>query len=164
VAGEVNAAQGALAGIRVADLTSGIAGPVAGMLLADLGADVVALGPPGSGPRADQPGRYMWGRGKRAYTVRPDRAADLAAADALIRRADVVLVGTGPGAPGQPGLDHDSLRARGLAPGDAGLWAVMPPYVFGHTPWAGGGESAGLLSAWLGHAWNQSSYADVAYL
>jgi len=161
VAGEVDAAGGALAGIRVADLTSGIAGPVAGMLLADLGADVVALGPPGSGPRGDQPGRYMWGRGKRAYSVRPEHAADLAAADALIRQADVVLAGTGPGAPGQRGLDHDSLRGRGLAPGDPGLWVVMPPYVFGHTPWTGGGESAGLLSAWLGHAWNQSSYADV---
>ena len=161
MAGKGDVARGALAGIRVADLTSGIAGPVAGMLLADLGADVVVLGPPGSGPSTDQPGRYMWGRGKRACTVRPDHPADLAAADALIRRADVVLVGTGPGAPGQPGLDHDSLRTRGLAPGDPGLWVVMPPYVFGHTPWAGGGESAGLLSAWLGHAWNQSSYADV---
>ena len=161
MAGELDAARGALAGVRVADLTSGIAGPVAGMLLADLGADVIALGPPGSGPRADEPGRFMWGRGKRAYSVRPERAADLAAADALIRRADVVLAGAGPGAPGRLGLDHDSLRARGLSPGDPGLWVVMPPYVLGHTPWTGGGESAGLLSAWLGHAWNQSSYADV---
>ena len=42
--------EGALAGVRVLDLTGGLAGPVAGMLLADLGADVVKVYPPGGGP------------------------------------------------------------------------------------------------------------------
>ena len=37
----------------------------------------------------------------------------------------------------------------------------MPPYLLGETPWAGDRESAGLLFAWLGHAWSQASYADV---
>jgi crotonobetainyl-CoA:carnitine CoA-transferase CaiB-like acyl-CoA transferase len=38
---------------------------------------------------------------------------------------------------------------------------VLPPYLLDETPWPGEEESAGLLFAWLGHAWNQSSYADV---
>jgi crotonobetainyl-CoA:carnitine CoA-transferase CaiB-like acyl-CoA transferase len=37
----------------------------------------------------------------------------------------------------------------------------MPPYLLEETPWPGGQESAGLLFAWLGHAWNQSSQEDV---
>ncbi len=148
--------DGALAGVRVADLTGGVAGPVAGMLLADLGADVIKVGPADGGPSAADPGRHMWDRGKRAVTADPGSVADLAAVDALVCRADVVLVGTE-----QPGMDYDSLRVRGLAPGRPALWVVMPPYLLGDSPWAGGRESAGLLFAWLGHAWSQSSYADV---
>ena len=41
---------GALDGVRVLDLTDGLAGPVAGMLLGDLGADVVRVGPSSGGP------------------------------------------------------------------------------------------------------------------
>jgi len=153
---------GALAGVRVADLTGGRAGPVAGMLLADLGADVIKVAAPGGGPSAAQPGLHMWDRGKRSAVLDPARPADLAALDRLVSRADVVLVGTQ-----EPGLGYQDLLGRGLAPGQPALWVVMPPYLLGETPWAGGPgaaggpESAGLLFAWLGHAWSQSSYADV---
>ncbi len=58
-------------------------------------------------------------------------------------------------------VTYDDLRHRGHAPGRPALWIVMPPYLLGETPWAGGKESDALLFAWLGHAWNQSSYADV---
>ena len=40
----------------------------------------------------------------------------------------------------------------------------MPPYLLGETPWAGAERArvaAGLLFAWLGHAWSQASYDDV---
>jgi crotonobetainyl-CoA:carnitine CoA-transferase CaiB-like acyl-CoA transferase len=147
---------GALTGVRVADLTGGRAGPVAGLLLADLGADVIKVYRPGGGPSAAKPGLHMWDRGKRTAVLDPARAADLAALDGLVGRADVVLVGTE-----EPGLGYDDLRRRGLAPGQPALWVVMPPYLLGETPWAGGRESAGLLFAWLGHAWSQSSYDDV---
>ena len=40
----------ALGGVRVLDLTGSVAGAVAGMLLADLGADVVKVHPPGGVP------------------------------------------------------------------------------------------------------------------
>jgi crotonobetainyl-CoA:carnitine CoA-transferase CaiB-like acyl-CoA transferase len=153
----------ALDGVRVVDLTAGLAGPVAGMLLADLGADVIKIYPPGGAPAPDGPGRHMWDRGKRSAVADPADPADRAALEQLIGRADIVLMG----ADASGGLvGHDDLVARGLAPGQPAFWIVMPPYLLGETPWAGadggpGGESAGLLFAWLGHAWNQASYADV---
>jgi crotonobetainyl-CoA:carnitine CoA-transferase CaiB-like acyl-CoA transferase len=147
---------GALDGVRVLDLTGGLAGPVAGMLLADLGADVVKVYPPGDGPSATQPGLHMWDRGKRAGVLDRARRADLEALDALIGGADVLLVGTS-----GPAVTYAELLRRGHSPGRPCFWIVMPPYLLGETPWAGGQESGGLLFAWLGHAWSQASYEDV---
>ena len=148
--------QDALAGVRVLELTGSVAGAVAGMLLADLGADVVKVHPPGSVPLPGQPGLAMWDRGKRAVTADPSSAEDLLALDQLIAGADVLLVGTS-----GPGITYRGLIDRGRRPGEPGFWVVMPPYLLDETPWAGDRESAALLSAWLGHAWNQSSYSDV---
>ena len=153
----------ALDGVRVVDLTAGLAGPVAGMLLADLGADVIKVYPPGGGPSAAVPGQHMWDRGKRAVVADPARPADLAALDELIGRADVVLMGAG----GDGHVGHADLAGRGLEPGRPAFWIVLPPYLLDETPWAGpagglgGAESAGLLFAWAGHAWSQASYDDV---
>lgn len=146
----------ALAGVRVLDLTGSVAGAVAGMLLADLGADVIKVHPPGGGPLAGQPGRLMWDRGKRAATADPASAEDLLALDQLIAGADVLLVGTS-----GPGITYRGLIDRGRRPGEPCFWVAMPPYLLEETPWPGDRESAGLLLAWLGHAWNQSSDADV---
>jgi crotonobetainyl-CoA:carnitine CoA-transferase CaiB-like acyl-CoA transferase len=146
----------ALAGVRVADLTGSVAGAVAGMLLADLGADVVKVHPPGAVPPDGQRGRVMWDRGKRAVSADPASADDLLALDQLIVGADVLLVGTS-----GPGINYRGLIDRGRRPGEPGFWVVMPPYLLEETPWPGDRESAGLLFAWLGHAWNQSSYADA---
>ena len=57
---------GALDDVRVLELTDGVAGSVAGMLLADLGADVLTLRSPGRGPSASDPGLHVWDRNKRA--------------------------------------------------------------------------------------------------
>jgi crotonobetainyl-CoA:carnitine CoA-transferase CaiB-like acyl-CoA transferase len=156
VSGSDPAAPGPLAGVRVVDLTGGVAGPVAGMLLADLGADVIKVLAPGGGPSDTEPGLHMWDRGKRSVVADRSRPDDLLAVDRLIRCADVVLVGTGGGV-----VRYDDLGERGHAPGQPAVWIVMPPYLLGETPWTGGAESAGLLFAWLGHAWSQSSYSDV---
>jgi crotonobetainyl-CoA:carnitine CoA-transferase CaiB-like acyl-CoA transferase len=144
--------EGALDGVRVLDLTTGVAGPVAGMLLADLGADVVKLHPPGGGPSPSEPGLHVWDRNKQAAVIDPASEEDLAALTRLVDGADVVLVGDS---------GYETLLGRGLSPGRPAIWIVMPPYLLGETPWAGGQESAGLLFAWLGHAWNQASYEDV---
>ena len=128
--------HGALAGMRVVDLTGGLAGPMAGMLLADLGADVIKIYPPDGGPSSARPGSYMWDRGKRTAVLDPLRPADLSALDHLIARADVLLVGTS----GQ-GMSYEDLRGRGMVPGQPACWIVMPPYLLGETPWTGEHES-----------------------
>ncbi|HEY6480871.1 MAG TPA: CoA transferase, partial [Streptosporangiaceae bacterium] len=142
--------------MRVADMTGSVAGALAGMLLADLGADVVKVHPPGAGHLAGRSGRAMWDRGKRAAAADASSAEDMLALEALIAGADVLLVGTS-----GPGITYRALVDRGLRPGEPCFWVVMPPYLLDETPWPGGRESAGLLFADLAHAWNQSSYADV---
>ncbi|MBB5538501.1 CoA transferase [Rhizobium giardinii] len=54
-----------LSHIRVLDFGHYLAGPMVGMMLADLGAEVIRIGPPG-GPRWDDPAFTMLSRGKRA--------------------------------------------------------------------------------------------------
>src|SRR5262249_43215609 len=144
---------GALDAVRVLDLTTGVAGPVAGMLLADLGADVVKVHPPGGGPSPAEPGLHVWDRNKQSSVLDPSRADELAP---LAAGADVILVGTA-----GPGVTYEVLSGCGFTPGRPAIWIVMPPYLLGETPWAGQRESAGLLFAWLGHAWNQASHDDV---
>src|SRR5882762_605999 len=62
----------ALNGIRVLDLSEGIAPSVAGMLLADFGADVVKVESPGGDRTRRHPGSVAWNRGKRSVTVAKD--------------------------------------------------------------------------------------------
>jgi crotonobetainyl-CoA:carnitine CoA-transferase CaiB-like acyl-CoA transferase len=149
------AVTGALDGVRVLQLADGVAGSVAGMLLADLGADVVTVRNPGTGPSPAQPGLHMWDRNKRAVTFHRTSAQDLVAVGRLVEGADVVLVGTTGDLP-----TYDELRGRGLSPQSGASWVVLPPYVLGHTPWAGGEASAGLLFAGLGQGWSQASWDD----
>ncbi|MDR1999411.1 MAG: CoA transferase, partial [Frankiaceae bacterium] len=142
----------ALEGIRVLDLTRGIAGPITGMWLADFGAQVVKIEPPAGDPGRAEPGFAMWNRGKRSVVVDPGDAAKL---DWLRRQclgADVLLT-NGEGQLEEFGLDaYELLRANGRL-----VLTEMAPYLPGYTPWAGGHESAGLLAAYGGPAWRQSS-------
>jgi crotonobetainyl-CoA:carnitine CoA-transferase CaiB-like acyl-CoA transferase len=57
-----------LEGFRVIDFGQYIAGPLVGMLLADQGADVIRVEPPG-GPRYDTPANATWNRGKRSIVL-----------------------------------------------------------------------------------------------
>src|SRR5215467_7608808 len=101
---------GALHGVRVLDLTVGVAGPVAGMLLADLGADVVNLHRPGGGP-----GLSMWDRNKQSAVGQDDESLVR-----LAEGADVILVGTA-----SPGPTYDTLLSLGLTPGRPAVWVVL---------------------------------------
>ena len=102
---------GVLAGVRVVDFSSGIAGPVATMLLADHGAEVTRIEPPGGHPMDACSGTRVWLRGTRRATLDLGDPDDLAAAVGLARSADVVVETFAPGVAARLGLDHVGLRA-----------------------------------------------------
>lgn len=81
---------GALDRIRVVDFGQYVAGPLTGMLLADQGADVVKVDPPG-GPRWDTPANATWNRGKRSIILDLKDPVDLARARALVDSSDVLV-------------------------------------------------------------------------
>src|ERR1700724_3399081 len=97
--------------VKVLDLSSGIAGPIAGMLLADHGADVVKIEPPGGDPLRGSPGYQTWLRGRRSAALDLKDAADRTAFVALARGADVVLESFSPGTTTRLGIDADTLLA-----------------------------------------------------
>jgi crotonobetainyl-CoA:carnitine CoA-transferase CaiB-like acyl-CoA transferase len=101
-----------LDGIRVLDLSWGIAGPITGMLLSDHGADVVKIEPPGGDPWRGLPGYDVWQRGRRSAELDLGADADRDAFYALVDGADVVLETFGPGTAARLGVDADTLLAR----------------------------------------------------
>ena len=68
-----------LSHLRVLDFGQYFAGPLVGMMLADLGAEVIRIDPPG-GPRLDTPAADMLSRGKRAITLDLKQDSDREAA------------------------------------------------------------------------------------
>jgi len=113
-------ATGPLAGLLVADFSRILAGPYATMLLADLGAEVVKVEAPGGDdtrswqpPVRDGISTYYLAvnRNKRSIALDLKDPDDLAAAQELARRADVLLENFKPGGLARFGLDYDSVAA-----------------------------------------------------
>src|SRR5690242_13063140 len=97
--------MGALDGIRVIDFGQYIAGPLAAVMLADHGAEVIHVDPPG-GPRWKSDADAFYNRNKQRLTLSlPDEAA---AARALIASADVVIENFRPGVFQRLGLVADA--------------------------------------------------------
>jgi crotonobetainyl-CoA:carnitine CoA-transferase CaiB-like acyl-CoA transferase len=103
--------KGVLDGIEVLDLTWGISGPLAGMLLADHGARVTRIEPPGGDPFDGLSGSRVWLRGKRRATLDLADAADRERLLALVATADVLLVSWAPGVAEELGLGYEQLAA-----------------------------------------------------
>ena len=99
---------GALDGTRVIDFGQYIAGPLTGMLLADQGADVIKVEPPG-GPRWKTPANATWNRGKRSIVLDLKQEDDLATAWALVQGADVVVENFRPGVVNRLGLGPEEM-------------------------------------------------------
>ena len=95
--------QPTLAGIRVVEQGTFITGPCAGMMLADLGADVIKVESPDGDPyRAYQGGQYSphfqaYNRNKRSIALDMKRAEDCEVFRSLVREADVYIQNFRPG-------------------------------------------------------------------
>ncbi|WP_170347159.1 CoA transferase [Ruegeria atlantica] len=95
--------------IRVLDFGQYLAGPLVGMMLADLGAEVIRIDPPG-GPRLKEPATDMLSRGKTAVTIDLKSDAGLKVTRELVARADVVIENFRPGVMQRLGLGPKALR------------------------------------------------------
>jgi crotonobetainyl-CoA:carnitine CoA-transferase CaiB-like acyl-CoA transferase len=106
--------SGPLRDLRVLDCSLGTAGPQATGLLADYGADVVWIEPPGGDPlRRLQPGAASaYNRGKRSIVLDLERAKDKEALMSLVDWADVFVGSWGADKAGALGLGYSSLHAR----------------------------------------------------
>jgi len=110
---------GALDGIRVLELARFQAGPRGGMLLGDLGADVIKIEPPGGEETRRHPPMVrgqsvyfsVYNRGKRSICLdlRHPKGKEVFAA--LVPKADVVLENFRPGVMAAMGFDYERLRA-----------------------------------------------------
>ncbi|CAM5788607.1 CaiB/BaiF CoA transferase family protein [Rhizobacter fulvus] len=106
-----------LNGLKVVEQGTFITGPAAGMLLGDLGADVIKVEMPGTGDpfRAFKDGLYSphfqtYNRNKRSITLDTKSEADRAVFDALIADADVYIQNFRPGVADKLGAGEKRLR------------------------------------------------------
>jgi len=110
---------GPLAGVTVIEMASFISGPYAGMLLADLGADVVKVEPPGTGEPfrawgerrgAVRPQFAAYNRGKTAVTLDVRTPAGREVYLRLAATADVVIENFRPGTSERLGIGYEEVR------------------------------------------------------
>jgi crotonobetainyl-CoA:carnitine CoA-transferase CaiB-like acyl-CoA transferase len=128
---------GPLDGIKVVEIGQALAGPLAGVILADMGADVIKVEKPDGGDDA-----RLWGppfvdgdsvsfhtnnRGKRSVTLDIKRAADVEKLKALVSHADILIQNLRPGIVDDFGIGPDAMLAVNPRLIYCSIWA------FGHT-------------------------------
>ena len=128
--------SGPLDGVRVVELGQALAGPLAGVILADLGADVIKVEKPDGGDDA-----RLWGppfvdgdsvsfhsnnRAKRSITLDIKNAADVERLTALVQHADVLIQNLRPGIVDACGIGPEAMLAVNPRLIYCSIWA------FGH--------------------------------
>jgi crotonobetainyl-CoA:carnitine CoA-transferase CaiB-like acyl-CoA transferase len=110
---------GPLAGFRIIDVTQMVSGPMATMLLADQGADVVKIEPPGTGDltralgggsRKMTPIFATINRNKRSVVLDLKEPQGRAVLEQLVARADVFVQNFRPGVTDRMGIGEAALR------------------------------------------------------
>lgn len=136
-----------LAGVRVLDVSQVMAGPYCSMLLADLGADVIKVEPPGTGDQtrgamgfkmkgSDSMGFLNMNRNKRSITLNLKTEAGKQVFLDLVKTADILVENYRPGVMKKLGIDYPALKAinPGLVYasisgfGQTGPWADRPGF------------------------------------
>ncbi len=136
-----------LTGVRVLDISQVMAGPYACMLLADLGADVIKIEPPGGGDQTrgamgfkmkgdDSLGFLNMNRNKRSVTLNLKTEAGRGVLLRMVKDADILLENYRPGAMKRLGLGYEVVAA--INPkliytsisgfGQSGPWADRPGF------------------------------------
>ena len=136
-----------LAGVRVLDVSQVMAGPYCSMLLADLGADVIKVEPPGTGDQtrgamgfkmkgSDSMGFLNMNRNKRSITLNLKTEAGKQVFLDLVKTADILVENYRPGVMKKLGIDYPALKSinPGLVYasisgfGQTGPWADRPGF------------------------------------
>jgi crotonobetainyl-CoA:carnitine CoA-transferase CaiB-like acyl-CoA transferase len=143
-----------MTGFRVIETGAGPACAIAGMLMADFGADVIRL--ESKDPAERNPGFVMWHRGKRLVSPGSPGEGAPGFLDRLLASADVCVVG--PGADTGEGTGEGALSTLADKHPHV-VFLVMPAY-HGDPPWPGDAASSELIAAAMGLAMRQSSNED----
>ena len=106
-----------LEGVRVIEFTHMVMGPTCGMILADLGAEVIKIEPPGGDKTRNLPGLGIgffrsFNRNKKSVVLDLHTPEGLATAKSLIGQCDVMLENFRPGLMTKLGLDHATLSQQ----------------------------------------------------
>ncbi len=147
MSGADSSADGLLTGVRVLDLSIWRPGPYATQLLADLGADVIKIEPPGGDPMRIFPELFSnLNANKRSAVLNLHDPADRAHAHELARDADALVEGFRPGVAARLGMGEPDVRA------------INPSVVYCSV--SGYGQD-GPLAVAPGHDLNYQAYAAV---
>ena len=103
---------GPCTGLNILDFSMGMPGAICTLVLADYGAEVIKVEPPGGDPFRFQPAWISWNRGKKGVTLDLGSSEGREQALQLMAQADVVVESSRPGDMAQWGLDYDSLSER----------------------------------------------------
>ncbi|HEV7876568.1 CoA transferase [Bradyrhizobium sp.] len=106
-----------LTGVRVVEMTHMVMGPTCGMILAQLGAEVIKVEPPGGDKTRSLGGMGtsffpLFNRGKRSLVLDLDKPADQETMHRLLASADVFLENFRDGLLGRQGLGADELKRK----------------------------------------------------
>jgi crotonobetainyl-CoA:carnitine CoA-transferase CaiB-like acyl-CoA transferase len=102
----------ALDGVRILDLSWGVAAPIGVLMLAEHGADVIKVEPPGGSPFRKQRGSYVWNRSRRSITLDLKKPEGKELFHRLLETADVLVESFRPGVMQRLGLDYETLEPR----------------------------------------------------
>jgi crotonobetainyl-CoA:carnitine CoA-transferase CaiB-like acyl-CoA transferase len=127
-ANESDARFGALRGLRILDLSWGVAGPLGVLMLAEQGADAIKVEPPGGIPWRDSSGSHVWNRSRRSITLDLKTARGRESLLGLIETADVLVESFRPGVMDRLGVGYAAASGRNPRL----VYCSVPAYPEGH--------------------------------